>query len=174
LSGPPAIIRDERPEEAAAIRSVIVAAFALVEHSSQTEAAIVEALRAAGVLTVSLVAIEGGALVGYVAFSPVAIDGHDLGWFGLGPLAVRPDCQGRGIGVALVRAGLDRLRTTGAKGCVLVGEPGYYGRFGFRAHLGLRLIGVPPEYFLALPFAAELPRGQITYHEGFEARPSEP
>lgn len=164
------IIRSERPDDAAAIRAVITAAFADVVHSNHTEAAIVEALRAAGVLTISLVAVEGGQVVGHIAFSPVRIDGRELDWFGLGPLAVRPDRQLGGVGKALTLVGLDRLKAMNASGCVVLGEPDYYDRFGFKARPELRLTNVPPEYFMALPFSPGLPSGQVQYHPGFEAR----
>ena len=162
-------IREESPGDEAAIAALVAAAFAGAPHSAGTEAAIVAALRAAGALSLSLVAVEGGAAVGHVAFSPVAIGGRACGWLGLGPLAVLPGRQGGGIGGALVRAGLARLRAAGAAGCVLLGEPGYYRRFGFRAEPGLSLAGVPPAYFLALPFGAAVPRGPVTYHAAFQA-----
>ena len=98
-------------------------------------------------------AVEGGAIVGHIAFSEVLIDGEACGWFALGPVAVIPERQGDGIGGALVRAGLARLRAQGAAGRVLVGDPGYYGRFGFAADPALRVDGVPGEYVIALPLA---------------------
>lgn len=163
---------DIRCEEAAdieAIRRITRAAFALVEHSSQTEADIVDALRAAGVLTISLVAVEAGAVNGHIAFSPVMIDARDVGWFGLGPVSVHPDRQGRGIGDRLVREGLSRLRDAGAKGCVVLGDPGYYRRFGFENDATLVLEGVPQEYFMRLAFDGQTPCGRATYHESFDA-----
>lgn len=163
------IVRDEAPPDREAIRDVVTAAFARVVHSRQTEARIVDALRAAGALAVSLVAVEGGELLGHVGFSKVTIDGADVGWYGLGPVAVRPDRQGAGIGSALVRAGLDRLRAAGAAGCVVLGEPAYYGRFGFQADDRLRLPGVEPRYFQALPFGDAVPAGTVAYHPAFSA-----
>lgn len=75
-------------------------------------------------------AVEEGEIVGHVAFSAVTIDGADKGWFALGPVLVRPDWQGAGIGGALIRAGLGKLRERRAAGCVLLGEPDYYYRSG--------------------------------------------
>src|SRR5690606_20299677 len=115
------------------VGALTAAAFAGVPYASGTEPAIIAALRAAGALRLSLVAAEGQELLGHVAFSPVIIGGRDRGWLGLGPLSVRPDRQRRGIGSALVRTGLERLRRDGAGGCVLLGDPAYYRRFGFRA-----------------------------------------
>ena len=160
-------IRLERPGDEEALSTLITAAFANAEHSDGTEAAIVERLRDAGALTLSLVADERCEPVAHIALSPVTIDGHHLGWFGLGPVAVRPDRQGAGIGSALIRDGLERLDHMGAAGCVLVGEPGYYGRFGFAADEGLLYPGVPPEYFQALSFTAGKPRGVVAYHPAF-------
>ncbi|GLQ05371.1 GNAT family N-acetyltransferase [Sneathiella chinensis] len=162
-------IRPERPEEAATIRQVTEAAFALAEHRDGTEGAIIDALRQLGGLSVSLVAIEAGAIVGHVAFSPVLVAGEDRNWFGLGPVSVLPDRQRQGIGDALVRAGLARLEGMGAGGCVVLGDPDYYHRFGFRAESDLRYEGVPPEYFMALSFGGETPTGAVIYHAGFSA-----
>ncbi|MBV9332125.1 MAG: N-acetyltransferase, partial [Alphaproteobacteria bacterium] len=123
-------------------------------------------------LSISLVAIEeGGALVGHIAFSPVRIAGVQGGWFGLAPLSVSPQHQRRGIGTRLVRAGLDRLKTTGALGAVVLGEPAYYGVFGFRAKPDLRYGSAPPGYFAVLGFGAPLPSGTVEYHRVFGEAP---
>ncbi|MGO4674146.1 GNAT family N-acetyltransferase [Bosea sp. 2YAB26] len=163
------IIRDEQPADIPAIQALIGDAFKDAFHSNGAEAAIVDGLRRGGMLALSLVASDGEALLGHVAFSPVTIGGQELGWFGLGPLAVRPGMQGRGIGQALVRAGLDRLKTAGAKGCVLLGAPGYYARFGFAADPRLWLADVPQEYFQVLGFGGPLPAGEVRYHAAFDA-----
>lgn len=166
-------IRTEQPEDGDAIRQLTTMAFAAAEHSSGTEADIVESLRQADALTLSLVADSPAGLLGHVAFSPVLIDGRPCGWYGLGPLSVAPAEQGSGIGSALVRAGLDRLRQLGGQGCVVLGDPGYYGRFGFRPDAGLLLEGVPPVYFQCLPLqGTPLQRGVVTYHPAFF--PAEP
>ena len=160
-----------RPEVAAdeeAIAAVITEAFLRAEHSGGNEAKIVERLRATGCLAVSLVAIEDERIVGHVAFSPVTIDGQSCGWFGLGPVACAPSRQRKGIGRALVEAGLDVLRAKGARGCVVLGEPTYYGRFGFSADPDLRLEGVPPAYFQRLTFHDEPRAGMVKYHPAFE------
>jgi putative acetyltransferase len=163
------IIREEEPKDFVAIRSVISAAFQGKAYSSRTEAAIVEALRAANALTISLVAIDEGDVIGHIAFSLVKIDGCDLSWYGLGPVAVRPDRQGQGVGSTLTREGLQRLMTVGATGCVVLGDPAYYSRFGFRVDPGLRLAGLPPKHFMALPFTEVMPQGMVTYNKSFEA-----
>ncbi|KRA16182.1 N-acetyltransferase [Lysobacter sp. Root604] len=162
------VIREERDGDRDAIRAVVAAAFVGHPHSQQTEHRIVDALRAADALSLSLVAERDGAVLGHVAFSQVSIDDGSRGWYGLGPVAVAPRAQGRGIGRALIEAGLARLRALAAQGCVVVGDPGYYGRFGFRQDTGLRYPGLPPEYFMALAFAGARPSGAVTYHRAFE------
>ena len=160
-------IRDELARDTAAIAAVTAAAFSDAPHSSGTEAAIVEALREAGALTLSLMAVEAGEVVGHVAFSPVAIDGAAGRWFGLGPVSVRPDRQRRGIGDRLIRAGLERLREDGAEGCVVLGDPAYYRRFGFQSDPELRFGGVAAEYFQRLAFTGSAPKGEVAYHPAF-------
>ena len=161
-------IRLEQPADSDAIRALTTEAFATAPHSSGTEAAIVDGLRAAGALTLSLVAIEGDELVGHVAFSTVTIDGAERGWVGLGPVSVRPGRQRGGIGSGLIRESLRRLREMGAGGCVLLGDPAYYGRFGFANDPTLVLEGVPPEYFMRLGFGGEMPAGTVRYHAAFD------
>jgi predicted N-acetyltransferase YhbS len=160
-------IRAERPGDLDAIRGVTTAAFAGAAHSSGTEAAIVDAVRKAGALTISLVAVEGQEIVGHVAFSAVTIDARPGAWFGLGPVSVRPDRQGAGIGTALIESGLARLRATGAEGCVVLGDPRYYARFGFLCEPALRYPGVPAEYFQRILFKGPPPVGEVAYHPGF-------
>ncbi|EAS51371.1 possible N-acetyltransferase [Aurantimonas manganoxydans SI85-9A1] len=163
-------IRPERSGDAAEILHLVTAAFADAPHSGGTEAAIIDALRADDALTVSLVAAADGKIVGHAAISPVTIDGRAVGWFGLGPVAVLPDRQRRGIGGALVRTGLDRLRNQGARGCVVLGGPGYYRRFGFAADAQLRYPDAPAPYFMRLAFGPDIPAGRVAYHPGFAAR----
>lgn len=162
-------LRLEGPADPPRIRSLTQAAFAGAPHSSGTEAAIVDALRATGALSLSLVAELEGAVVGHVAFSPVRIEGVDLGWLGLGPVSVAPSAQRRGIGTALVEAGLARIRADGAAGCVVLGDPAFYRRFGFTADPALRYGDVPPAYFQSQRFRGPAPRGAVAYHPAFGA-----
>lgn len=164
------VIRPERASDEALIADVIRQAFLDHPHSSHTEHFIVAALRREGALTLSLVAEQAGDVVGHVALSPVTVSDGEDGWFGLGPVAVLPSWQGRGIGHALVEEGLARLRAKGAAGCVLLGEPAYYGRFGFKYDPRLVLPGVPPSFFLSLAFGPCVPQGEVSYHAAFEAR----
>lgn len=165
---PAPLIRDERPGDIAQIAAITTAAFAPIPYSSHTEARIVDALRDAGALTVSLVAEEAGDVLGHVAFSPVLIDGADCGWFGLGPVSVRPDRQGAGIGSALIREGLARLNAMSAGGCVLLGDPRYYQRFGFVADPALTYPGGPAAAFQSIVIAGPARRGVVAYHAGFD------
>jgi putative acetyltransferase len=121
------IIRDEQKGDHASIADVTARAFDGAEHSDQTEPAIIERLRATNALTISLVAVEETELIGHVAFSPVTINGACGKWFGLGPVSVEPERQSAGVGSALIRKGLERLRSTGAAGCVVLGDPAFTG-----------------------------------------------
>lgn len=162
------IIRHEREGDAASVASLTSQAFAGASHSDGTEAAIVARLRAAGSLTLSLVAEDGSGLVGHIAFSPVTIDGADCNWFGLGPVSVRPDRQGQGIGSALIRDGLAGLSARGAAGCVVLGDPVLYGRFGFESDPAMRYEGAPPGCFMRLKLDAHAsPTGRIDYAPAF-------
>ena len=163
------IIRDETPADFDVITKITVAAFADCPYGNHTEQFIVTALRAAGALSVSLVAEIDGEVVGHIAFSPVKINGQFNGWYGVGPVSVRPDLQRKGIGKSLINAGLERLKESGAKGCMLVGEPEYYKRFGFKNIPELILEGVPPQYFLALPFDENPAKGVAMFHQAFTA-----
>jgi putative acetyltransferase len=160
-------IRNESPGDEVAIREITAAAFAGAEHSDGTEAAIVDGLRNAGALTVSVVAEKDGAIVGHAGFSPVQIAGEDCGWYGLGPVSVHPDHQAGGIGGAMIRQGLEQLKQADAAGCVVLGDPGYYLRFGFVQGGGLSFDGAPPEYFMQQAFRGEAPVGPVGYHQAF-------
>lgn len=162
------LIRAEKVRDVAAIRNVVSAAFAKVAHSNQKEDLLVDRLRDGGALSISLVAQVDGQVVGHIAFSPVTVDGLLCDWFGLAPLAVRPDYQRSGIGSRLVNAGLNSLRRLGATGSVVLGAPEYYRRFGFVARQDLLFANAPAEYFLAQSFADEIPRGRVAYHQAFE------
>ncbi|MCP1402433.1 GNAT family N-acetyltransferase [Achromobacter insolitus] len=161
-------ILPESPGDREAIFTLTQAAFKDHPHSQHTEGHIIDALREAGALTLSLVAQLDGRIAGHVAFSPVAIGDGSPGWYGLGPVAVLPELQGRGIGAALIDDGIARLKALGAAGCVVMGDPAYYQRFGFAQTPALTYPGVPPEYFMAQVFTRPA-QGRVTYHQGFDA-----
>ena len=162
-------IRDEKKADITAISEVTIAAFESMEISNHTEQYVIEALRAADALPISLVAEENDRVVGHIAFSPVTMSDGTQDWYGLGPVSVHPDFQRKGIGKALIQEGLSRLKALSAKGCCLVGHPQYYRQFGFENVEGLILEGVPQEVFFVLSFDGNVPKGQVVFHEGFIA-----
>jgi putative acetyltransferase len=166
---PEIVIRSETDADVDAITEVTIAAFKTLEISNQTEQFIIEALRKAKALTVSLVADAGGRVIGHIAFSPVTISDGTPNWYGLGPVSVLPEYQRQGIGKALIKEGLSRLKDLNAQGCCLVGQPDYYRKVGFENISGLVHEGVPQEVFLALSFDGHTPQGTVTFHEGFKA-----
>ena len=163
------LIRSETSADVGAIAEVTAAAFKTLAISNQTEQFIIAALRAAKVLTVSLVAEVDGRIVGHIAFSPVTISDGSADWYGLGPVSVLPEHQRRGIGSALIQEGILRLKDLGARGCCLVGHPEYYRRFGFQNVRGLVCEGVPEEVFFALSLDGHIPQGIVEFHSGFTA-----
>ena len=163
------IIRKETQADIEVITEITKLAFENHPYSRNTEQFIINALRAANALTISLVAEIDGKLVGHIAFSPVTFSDGSKNWYGLGPISIRPACQKQGIGTKLVNEGLNLLKDLGAEGCVLVGDPKYYIRFGFKSPNELKHEGVPQENFLALPFCNRIPKGTVQFHRAFSA-----
>jgi putative acetyltransferase len=166
---PEIVLRSETSADLSAITEVTIAAFKTLQISNHTEQFIIAALRAAEALSLSLVAELDGRVIGHIAFSPVTISDGTRNWYGLGPVSVLPECQRKGIGKALIKEGLKRLRDRHAQGCCLVGHPDYYRRFGFKNVMGLVHQGVPQEVFFALSFAGHVPQGEVMFHEAFKA-----
>ena len=169
MINPKISIRSETDADISSIDEVTISAFKTLEISNNTEQFMIKALRAAKALTVSLVAEMEGRIVGHIAFSPLTISDGTQDWYGLGPVSVLPDHQRQGIGKALIREGLSRLKNMNAKGCCLVGHPNYYKQFGFKNTPRLVLEGVPQEVFFALSFDEHTPQGTVTFHEGFKS-----
>lgn len=167
------IIRAEKEADIKAIFEITEQAFEDHPISQGTEQFIINALRKDNALTISLVAEREGNVVGHIAFSPLTISDGSRDWYALGPVSVQPAFQRQGIGQALVREGLSQLQSLGAQGCVLVGEPAYYERFGFKSFSDLSMEGVPQQYVLALPFAEKMARGVITHHHAFSVKKEE-
>lgn len=163
-------MRNETVADVDVISEVTVEAFNTLAISQHTEQFIIKALRAGDVLTISLVAEIEGRVVGHIAFSPVTISDDSTGWYGMGPVSVLPEYQRQGIGKALIREGLSRLKNMKAQGCCLVGHPDYYIKFGFKNIPGLVHEGVPSEVFFALPFDKKIPQGKVDFHEAFWAK----
>lgn len=166
-------VRAESPRDNAAVCQVNRAAFVRPD-----EAALVDALREAGVSLVSMVAVGDGAVVGHVLFSPVSVESESpngLRAVGLAPLAVLPACQGRGIGSDLVEGGIEECRRRGYDAIFVLGDPSYYRRFGFvpAAARGLRCeFPAPEEAFMmaeSSPGALNGARGLVRYRTEFDA-----
>ncbi len=172
------IVTDERPEDAPGVRRVLERAFRQAD-----EADLVDRLRQAGAATVSLAAVSGPVdggpgpdeIIGHILFSPVTIGGRHppAPAVGLAPMAVIPEHQRRGVGTALVEAGLALCREQGVGLVVVLGHSDYYPRFGFRpAHRsGLSCeYDAPLEAFMALELAdgaLESCTGIVRYHPVF-------
>lgn len=165
-------VRPERATDAPSIYAVVAEAFGRPD-----EAELVDALRGteAFVAELSLVAVDGRELVGHVLFPRARVGPAQV--LALGPVAVRPDRQGRGIGSALVRTGLEAADAARVPVVVVLGDPGYYGRFGF---VPAATLGIEPPVaswqpaFQAVPLTAwdGSPRGRATYPSAFGAEAS--
>ena len=165
-------IREEQADDRAAVYEVEKRAF-----GRAAEADLVEQLRAHGKVTLSLVALEAGQVVGHVLFSPARIESPAgcVPVQGMAPVAVLPQRQGQGVGSALVRAGLERLRQDGHMLVIVEGNPRYYTRFGFVDSLPLGIsceFNPPPGCFMVQalrPGALSGVSGISYYAEEFQA-----
>ncbi len=165
------MIRPERPGDEEAIHAVHLAAF-----GKELEPAIVDDLRptAAYIPALSLVAEEGDRIVGHVLVSRGHVEPSRDPILLLGPIGVLPERQGEGFGRALVEATLGTARNAGAPCVALVGDPAFYGRFGF---VQAEPLGIAPPYgWPSRPFQvavldedAELPQGRVVYSDAFAA-----
>jgi putative acetyltransferase len=161
------LIRPETPADVADIRHVTRRAFAGRSYSDGNEQDIVDALRERGALAISLVAERGGRILGHVAFSPASVEDASPGWYTLGPVSVEPEVQRRGIGKALIRTGIARLRELDAAGCVVVGDTIYYSQFGFAKAPQNAPAGEYKEHFMMLCLGSETPACVVNFHEVF-------
>jgi putative acetyltransferase len=163
------LIRTEEPKDYHALHAVNVSAF-----ETPAEANLVEMLRKEAHPVVSLVAEDNGEVLGHIMFSPVSLSGYaDLKIMGLGPMAVVPQHQRKGIGAALIKAGLDECKRLGYGAVIVLGHTGYYPRFGFSpaASYGIHCeYDVPQEVFMVielLPSYLQGTSGMIKYHSAF-------
>lgn len=162
-------IRPETPADRAAIYGVTRRAFATQPHADGDEQDLVDRLRTRGELVLSLVAeLPDAGVVGHIGFSPVTIGDADCGWFQLAPVSVEPDLHHRGIGSALIAAGVAELSRRGARGIGVVGDPAYYERFGFRVIDGLGPEGPEARYFRAMALLEPAPGGVVRYASAFD------
>ena len=164
------VIRPETPEDSAAIRSANEEAF-----EDSTEADLVEKLRSRQAYTLSLVATDGDKVIGHILFSPVTIESRDnsFGALGLGPMAVLPSHQRKGVGSQLIYAGLQECKRLGHEIVAVLGHPDYYPRFGFvpASRYGIQCeYDVPDEAFMILelrPGALSGRSGVVKYQPEF-------
>lgn len=159
------MIRPEGPQDAPAIATLITGAFLTAAHADGNEAEIVARLRAEGGLLLSLVSEGPNGIQGHIAASPCSVGGQ-TGWACIAPLAVDPAQQRSGIGTALVGAALAQLRRLSVGGVVIVGDPVYYGRFGFAADPAIFAPDIPPDYVLTRRFASTA-AGVLRFHAAF-------
>ncbi len=160
-------IKTTEPKDFDQVIEVISLAFKTIPYSNHDEDEIVARLAAAGDLAVDLVAMAGDVVVGFIAASPVTIGGERCDWYGLGPVAVLPEYQRQGIGQQLIEKSLKDLIMMHAEGCVVVGEPAYYQRFGFKTSAMIYYPSTPDGYFLSLVFKQNNKRGVVRYHDAF-------
>jgi putative acetyltransferase len=162
-------IRLEQPGDIDSIYTLTKEAFAPMPFADGNEQDINNRLRDLGALTISLVAIRGGRVVGHAAFSPATTEDHQSGWFGLGPVSVTKPLQRQGIGGQLIKTGFEMLRAKGAKGCIVMGDTRYYPRFGFRPAPDLAPANEPAEYFMLIAFGKAQPATSFAFHPAFYA-----
>jgi putative acetyltransferase len=160
-------VRLEKPEDHAAIYDLTARAFSPMPFAAGDEQDLIGKLREGGALVISLVAEREGRIVGHVAFSPAFAADGSSGWYGLGPVSAEPDLQRQGIGTALITTGIAMLRDRDAAGCVLVGNPAYYVRFGFLPFPALSPENEPAEYFQILPLRTANPTSVVAFHPIF-------
>ena len=160
-------VRDERPEDFGAVVDLTKRALAPKPFAAGDEQALIGKLRDVGALTISLVAELDGKVAGHVAFSPALAKNGSQGWFALGPISVEPYLQKQGIGGRLIREGLARLFQMDAAGCIVLGDPAYYPRFGFRPFPQFAPEGEPAEYFMILPMRVDEPACVLEFHPAF-------
>lgn len=163
------LIRLERADDYAAIYDVTKRAFASMPFSDGDEQELIGRFRDASVLALSLVAEMDGAVVGQITLTPAFAADASSGWFALGPIAVTPEYQSMKIGSELIGAAIAWLREQDAAGCVLVGNPAYYNRFGFKPYPALAPKGEPAEHYQILPLRVQKPNVVVGFDPQFYA-----
>ena len=160
-------IRKESDSDFDAIRSITERAFHGMPYAGGDEQDVIDRLRSADVLTLSLVAVLGTEVVGHIAFSPAEAGDRSFPWYALGPVSVVPERQCQGIGSALIESGLAQLGNLNALGCILTGNPLYYKKFGFRLAPDNAPPNEPGEFFMLKPLSSKIPQGKFAFHEAF-------
>lgn len=160
-------IRKECCSDCDAIRSVTERAFHGMPYAGGDEQDVIDRLRSANVLTLSLVAVLEEEVVGHVAFSPAEVGDRSCPWFALGPVSVVPERQRQGIGRALIENGLAQLKNLNPLGCILTGNPMYYEKFGFQLAPENAPPNEPAEFFMLKLLSSKVPQGQFEFHGAF-------
>lgn len=162
------IIRPEKENDIPVISDLLRLAFFNQPYSNNDEYLLVEKLRKENALALSYVAIINDKIVGYIAFSPITIDGKKTNLLGLAPIAILPKYQRKGIGSALINSTLTQIKKQGFDGCVLVGFPDFYQKLGFISADPLVYSGVEKRYFMKLLFKNDIVlSGEIKFHPAF-------
>lgn len=161
------LIRPERPDDHAEIFDVTQRAFAPMPYADGDEQELIGRFRDTGALALSLVAEKDGAVVGQITFTPAFAADDAPGWYALGPVSAAPELQHQGIGSALINAGITWLQEQDAAGCILIGNPAYYCRFGFRPYPELAPAGMPAEFYQILPLRIADPAAIVAFHPLF-------
>ncbi|AOL93549.1 GNAT family N-acetyltransferase [Porphyrobacter sp. LM 6] len=161
-------IRPEQPGDEAAIHDLVKRAFAGKPYADGDEQDVIDRLRADGDLLLSLVAERGGIIVGQITYSPAVLLNGDRDWVVLGPVAVDPAHQGGGVGRALIEAGEAAMRTRGAGGITVLGNPAIYSRFGFVAAAPMWLAGEIGKFLQVKSLGAPVPATEQRYVRAFD------
>ncbi|MEL6959575.1 MAG: N-acetyltransferase [Pseudomonadota bacterium] len=158
-------IRQEKEGDEAAIRQVVERAFEGKSFADPNDVTIVDRLRDGGSLVLSLVATVKGEVIGQIAVSPAKIGAGR--YLCVGPIAVLPEHQGKGVGSDLMGHALGVAQAYGRDGVMLMGDPNYYSRFGFEHFDGVTYHGGGADYIQVLPFT-DPPQGAVTFHPALD------
>lgn len=161
------LIRPEEPRDHRHIYDLTKRAFAPMPFADGNEQDLINALREAGALNLSLVAEKDGQVVGHVALSEASHESGEVGWYVLGPIAVVPELQRKGIGGALIAGAKHWMESNGARGCIVVGDTNYYPRHGFLPSPAQAPEGTPPEHVMVLTLRGSIPDGRFSFHPLF-------
>lgn len=157
-------IRPEGADDHAAIFDITQRAFAPMPYAGGDEQWLPARFRTAGALALSLVAEQDGTVVGQITVTPARAADGSSGWYAIGPVSVEPAIKHQGIGSELINAAIVWMREQGAAGCVLVGNPAYYSRFGFALCPQSAPPGEPSEFFQMLLLGGQPPVGPVFFH----------
>lgn len=161
------MIRPERPEDTNAIFELTKLAFEGKPYAAGDEQDVVDRLRDVNALSLSLVAVIDDEVVGQITFSEALITETEGQWMALGPVSVLPRLQSEGIGGALIKEGLAQVKSDGALGCILTGNPQYYQRFGFEFSNANAPLNEPEEFFMLKLLGDQKPVGRFSFHPAF-------